>query len=342
MSTPPQKQPDPDVSSDPDTEAKPPWQGKDSHMQKKQWQKGLFWALLSPIFLGLIPVFAKIAYNEGGDLLTVVTLRTIIAALLMWGGMLIFTRNLIRSSVPAISSSLFAGAINGVGSLFFYASLTHIDASVGQLVNISYLVFVTMFLRIAGHAISWLTILRVGLTIFALFLLTQGGQGNTDKIGVAMMVIAALTFAIQLVLSQRIMLDIPAPTMTLYAITAMAFVVTLAWLIAPKAETSAITTTGWQAIVLMGLATALSRLTLFMGVKNLGSIQTALLGVFEVVITIGLATVLLKESLTFIQWVGAAVLLLSIFLVRFEREIPRFVDWWQLFWRWRIKNSRKK
>ena len=139
------------------------------HLQNKQWQRGLFWALLSPIFLGLIPIFAKIAYNEGGDVLTVVASRTIIAALLMWTGMLIFTRNLIRSSLPAITSSLIAGAINGIGSLFFYASLTYIDASVGQLVNISYLVFVTMFLRIAGHAISWLTILRVGLTIFAIF-----------------------------------------------------------------------------------------------------------------------------------------------------------------------------
>lgn len=320
-----------------ETQESPSWQAKDTHMQKKQWQTGLFWALLSPVFLGLIPIFAKIAYNEGGDVLTVVASRTIIAALLMWGGMVLFKRNLIRSSLPAIASSLFAGAINGIGSLFFYASLTHIDASVGQLVNISYLVFVTMFLRIAGHAISWLTILRMGLTVFAIFLLTQGGQGQSDKLGVAMMVIAALTFAIQLVLSQRIMLDIPAQTMTLYAITAMAIVVSLAWFIAPKAEANIITMAGWRAIVLMGLATAMSRLALFMGVKNLGSIQTALLGVFETVVTIGLATVLLKESLTVVQWIGAGILLLGIFLVRFERGVPRSVDWWQTIWRWRIK-----
>ena len=337
MSSPPQERSAADVPIE--SEEKISWQAKDSHMQSKRWQKGLFWALLSPIFLGLIPIFAKIAYNEGGDVLTVVAFRTIIAAGIMWAGMLLFKRNLIRSSLPAVASSLFAGAINGIGSLFFYASLTHIDASVGQLVNISYLVFVTMFLRIAGQAISWLTISRVGLTIFALFLLTQGGQGRSDRIGVAMMVIAALTFAIQLVLSQRIMLDIPAQTMTLYAISAMAIVVSLAWLVAPKQDVSVITTAGWRAVVLMGLATAMSRLALFMGVKNLGSIQTALLGVFEIVVTIGLAAVLLNESLTWAQWLGAAVLMLSIFLVRFEREVPRFVDWWQIFWRWRIKDN---
>lgn len=334
MPSPPQEQSLTDVPAEENTSS--PWLAKDSDMQNKRWQKGLFWALLSPVFLGVIPIFAKIAYGAGVDVLTVVTFRTLIAAVILWAGMLIFKRNLIYSSTPAILSSLFAGAINGIGSLFFYGSLTHIDASVGQLVNVSYLVFVTMFLRIAGHAISWLTVSRVGLTILAIFLLTQGGQGASDKIGVAMMVIAALTFAIQLVLSQRILLDIPAPTMTLYAITAMALVVTLTWLIVPK-EVTAVSPVGWQAIIWMGLATALSRLALFLGVKNLGSIQTALLGVFEVVVTIGLASLFLDESLEPLQWLGAAVLLFSIFLVRFEREVPRFIDWWQILWRWRIK-----
>jgi drug/metabolite transporter (DMT)-like permease len=140
------------------------------------------------------------------------------------------------------------------------------------------------------------------------------------------------TYAIQLVLSQRIMLDIPAPTMTLYAITAMAVVVTIAWLIAPD-DLGLVSAAGWQAIGLMALVTALSRLTLFLGVKAMGSIQTALLGVSEVVVTIAIAAVFLGERLTWVQWVGAAVLLISIFMVRFEKGVPHFIDWWQFLWR---------
>ena len=87
------------------------------------------------------------------------------------------------------------------------------------------------------------------------------------------------------------------------------------------------------AIGLMALVTALSRLTLFLGVKAMGSIQTALLGVFEVVVTIVIAAVFLDERLTMLQWLGAAVLIVSIFLVRFEKGVPRFVDWWQFLWR---------
>ncbi|MCA9900821.1 MAG: DMT family transporter [Ardenticatenaceae bacterium] len=303
-----------------------------STQQPQQWNLGLLWGVLSPIFLGIVPILAKVAYAAGVNVLTVVAFRTVIAAVFLWAGMAIFRKELIRSSLPAVLSSMIAGAINGLGSIFFYTSLTRIDASLGQLVNISYLVFVTVFLRLAGQTISLLTLFRTALTIGAIYLLTRGSAGPADWLGVGMMLFAAITYAVQLVLSQRIMMDIPAPTMTLYAITAMAVVVTIAWFFAPV-DLRLVSSDGWQAIGLMALVTALSRLTLFLGVKAMGSIQTALLGVFEVVVTIAIAAVFLGERLTLLQWAGAAVLLASIFMVRFEKGVPRFIDWWQFLWR---------
>ncbi|MCP4417581.1 MAG: DMT family transporter [Chloroflexi bacterium] len=327
MATPPLKTPTASVTSKNEKSHEIPISGS-----SQQWQLGLLWGLLSPLFLGIIPILAKVSYAAGVNVLTVVAFRTVIAAAFMWLGMLLFKRNLIHSSTPAIVSSLIAGAINGLGSIFFYSSLTRIDASLGQLVNISYLVFVTVFLRLAGHAISLLTVVRTLLAIGAIYLLTRGSATPADWLGVGMMLFAAITYAVQLVLSQRILLDIPAPTMALYAITAMAGVVTIAWFFAPV-DLTLVSTAGWQAIGLMALVTALSRLTLFMGVKAMGSIQTALLGVLEVVVTIAIAAVFLEERLTWLQWVGAAVLLVSIFMVRFEKGVPRLIDWWQFLWR---------
>ncbi len=300
------------------------------------WQTGLFWALVSPLFLGTIPILAKLAYAAGVDVLTVVAFRTLFAALMLWTAVLIFKRHFIISSSPAVISSFVAGAINGVGSLFFYASLTRIDASLGQLVNITYLIFVTILLRLAGQTISLLTLFRTFLAISGIYILTQGGLGEPDWIGVGMMSVGALMYAIQLVLSQRILFDTPAPTMALYATTAMAFVVTLVWLFNPG-EVTAVSIAGWRAILLMGLATGLSRLTLFLGVKHLGSMQTALLGILEVVVSIILAILFLGERFTQTQWLGAAVLLISILLVRYERNIPKFIDWWKIIWQLRLR-----
>lgn len=293
---------------------------------------GVFWALSSPVFLGTVPILAKLAFAAGVPVMTVVAFRTIFAASVLWLTIAFFFPKFIRSSMPAIVGSLIAGGINGIGSIFFYASLTRIDASLGQLINITYLIFVTVMLRIAGQSISLLTLFRTILTIFAIYLLTQGGISSPDWLGVIMMLIAALMYAVQLVLSQRIMLDIPAQTMTLYAMSAMAVVVSFAWFFSPT-NLTAVSLPGWKIVLAMGLITALSRLTLFLGVKSLGSLQTALLGVLEVVVTLAIARFLLGEALSVLQWVGASILITSILLVRYERNVPKFIDWWQYIFR---------
>lgn len=306
-----------------------------------QWQKGLLWALVSPIFLGTMPIFAKLAYAANIDVFTVAAFRTTVAAGLMWLVTLTIGRKFIRSSTPAIIGSMFAGAINGLGSIFFYGSLVLIDASLGQLINITYLIFVTILLRMAGHAVSWLTVGRTLLAIAGIFLLTIGGLGPPNWLGVGLMLIAALSYAIQLVIGQRVMYDIPAPTMTLYAITAMALVVDITWLFSTPDLVHA-TSAGWRAVILMGIFTALSRLTLFIGVKHLGSIQAALLGVLEVIVTIIIAIFLLNEHLTPLQWFGALVVIISVYLVRFEKGVPHFVNIWPFIYRLWAKFGRSE
>lgn len=297
-----------------------------------QWQKGLLWALISPLFLGTMPIFAKLAYAANIDVFTVAALRTTVAAVMMWLAALTIGRKFIRSSTPAIFGSMLAGAINGLGSIFFYGSLTLIDASLGQLINITYLIFVTILLRMAGQFVSWLTIGRTVLAVGGIFLLTIGGLGPPNWLGVGLMLIAAFSYAVQLVIGQRVMYDIPAATMTLYAITAMALVVNAAWLFVTPELVEA-TSAGWQAVILMGVFTALSRLTLFLGVKHLGSIQAALLGVLEVIVTIVIALILLDERLEPLQWLGAVVILGSVYLIRYEKGVPRFVDIWPFIYR---------
>ena len=328
------------------TDAAPPplwrrvveWQRKGISQHNYRWRKGLFWALVTPGFLGTIPILAKVAYAADVGVLTVVAFRTLTAAFMLWLALGLFSRQYIRTSLPTLISSLIAGGINGIGSLFFYSSLTLIDASLGQLINITYLILVTVLLRLVGQVISWLTLLRTGLAIFGIYMLTVGGIGEPNWLGVGMMFIGALTFAIQLVLSQRILLDSPAQTVTLYMVTAMAIVVTVAWLLFPT-DLTTISMPGWRAIILMGLVTGLSRLTLFMGVKHLGSIQAALLSILEVVVSIVLAIIFLGEHLTLVQWLGAGVVMVSILLVRYEHGLPKFIDWWQFALRWRLRRQ---
>ena len=77
----------------------------------------------------------------------------------------------------------------------------------------------------------------------------------------------------------------------------------------------------WQAVGLLTLVTVVSRLSLFMGVKRLGGVQAALIGLSELLVTVLCALALLGESLTLVQWLGAGLLAASVLLVARERQL---------------------
>jgi drug/metabolite transporter (DMT)-like permease len=77
----------------------------------------------------------------------------------------------------------------------------------------------------------------------------------------------------------------------------------------------------WRAVLALTVVTVISRLSLFMGVKRLGGVQAALIGLSELLVTMLSASALLGERLTPQQWLGAGLLAASILLVVRERGL---------------------
>jgi hypothetical protein len=78
----------------------------------------------------------------------------------------------------------------------------------------------------------------------------------------------------------------------------------------------------WLALGGMTLAIFFSRLTLFVGVKRLGGLQTSLIGLGEMLVTIFFGLTLLREHLNLAQWLGALLMAGSILLGVREPAIP--------------------
>jgi drug/metabolite transporter (DMT)-like permease len=68
--------------------------------------------------------------------------------------------------------------------------------------------------------------------------------------------------------------------------------------------------------------TTASRLTLFLGIKNIGGLQAALLGLAELLITIIISHYLLKEVLSYSQLIGVGILGASMIMVALEKHDP--------------------
>lgn len=282
---------------------------------------GINAALLSAFFLGMAPIFGKQAIEMGTSPFAVVALRTLFATLLLFLVMLIFQRKYLFIYPAGLIGCLLAGTINGIGSLFYYSALGKIDAGLGQMLYLLYPFFVAFWMYLDRHPISRMTIIRLLIAIPAVILLVRTGKSNSNEVimGIGMMLMASALYALHLPINQRVLYDIPAPTVTLYTLLAMSIIVVPAFLF--SGQLHQVTTLGgaWWPILALTLVTFFSRLTLFTGVKHLGGLQTALLGLSELLVTLLLSQIWLQESLILTQWVGAGLLILSMLLIAFEK-----------------------
>ena len=282
---------------------------------------GINAALISAFFLGLAPVFGKAAMD--GDHFSpfaVVALRTGAAACLLFLIMAIFKREALYIYGTGLLGCVLAGSVNGIGSLFYYVGLSKLNASVAQMLYALYPFFVAVWLVFDRQPLSRLTIIRIVIALISAILLTWAGTGTIDMLGVTFMLIAAAFYAFHIPINQRVLYDVPAPTVTLYTLISMSVIVITAYLLFDRSIPTG--SAPWLPVFGLTVVTFFSRLMLFLGIKHIGGMQTALLGLGELIVAILFSHLLLNETLTSIQWVGVACLGISLLLVLLEKPVP--------------------
>ena len=279
---------------------------------------GVIVSLASAMIVGWAPIFGKMAYRVGVDPYTLAALRTILAAAMLWVFYLLRWRQYIHTDWRNLLGCVGMGAVNGVGSLFYYTGLQRLDASLVSLLNSLYPIWVFVFLSASGHAISRLAVARLALALVGLYFVTSAGPLQPNSLGVMLMLASAAAYGWHLVLGQWVLADVDSRTVTLYVLTTMAIVVGGVRLASGPAL-EPISGPGWEAILGLAIVTALSRLMMFAGLQRIGGAQTALLGIAELITTLLVAFVVLGERLSPAQWIGAAIITTSVLLVRREK-----------------------
>jgi drug/metabolite transporter (DMT)-like permease len=280
-------------------------------------------AVLTPVTLGLAPIFGKLAILDGADPFSVAAVRTVIAAGLLWLIFAAFFRKYLYIYPAGLLGCIIVGVVNGIGSLFFYSALGMIDASLVQLLNGMYVVFAVMLARVGGEPVDVRTVARVGLAIGGVVLIAGLGSAPANWLGVGLMIGSAILFAGTLVLSQYVMYEMPAQTASVYILTVMAIVVLVAWFAVGRPLQAGVAAAAFAPVLMLGVTTAASRLLMFASVQVFGSLRTVVIAILEVGVTLVLAYFVLGERLTSAQWVGVALLGGSLLLVRGSDLKPR-------------------
>src|ERR1043165_5368163 len=166
---------------------------------------GINAAIISALFLGFTPVFGKAAMGPGKfSPLAVVALRTSMAALLLVIIIAVFRRRTLYIYPAGLIGCILAGAVNGIGSIFYYVGLSKLNASVAQMLYALYPFFVAFWLQLDKQTPSKLTGFRIIIAVSSAILHTKAHAGYIDPWGVVFMLIAAALYALHLPINQRV------------------------------------------------------------------------------------------------------------------------------------------
>lgn len=278
---------------------------------------GALLILASAVGFGAMAIFARVVYDDGGEVLAVVWMRFVIAAVLLHAVL-----RLRRLRLPRGRTLLALAALGGIGyvgqSMSYFTALTFAPAGVVALLLYLYPVFVTVLATAAGRdrwtrgrvAALALATLGTALTIGP----TAVAWDPRTAVGMGLAVLAAAIYSGYILLSEGPTSRAGALPSTTVVVTAAAVVLTVPALATGSALPA--TTGGWLALAAIAvLSTVVAIIAFFAGLARLGPSTAATLSTLEPVVTVVLAALVLAEAFTPVQLVGGVLILGAVVLL---------------------------
>jgi drug/metabolite transporter (DMT)-like permease len=280
-------------------------------------------ALLTTVAFSTTPPIARAAIQAGMNPTTLLAGRYILTALLLGVTLRFISRNEMRIDRRGRWISFLAGMVNAVTTLAFFWALTRLTASVTEMVLSLYPLVVLGLLALRGERFTLLSAVRCTLGLLGVYLLLVPG-GEMNRTGVVLALVAAVCYAIYLVILQWYLSKYSTTAVSFYTVLSMAIFVVGFWLV-QGVQWHAPDWQGWLAIIWIAVVgTFLTRLAIFVAVRTIGSAQMALFAPLETFLTIMWSILFLQEHLTLFQWLGGGLIILSMLLAIQRVRWPRF------------------
>ena len=276
---------------------------------------GFVLCLISATGFGLAPLFAKQAYAGGMTVTTMLTVRFLLAALLLWGIVLLRLRP-IRISARTLAVCVGLGAVGyAVQGAAYFGAVATIDASLAALLLYTYPALTTILAvalrraRADRRRIAALTVSGAGLVLLL-------GAGFDAGVGILLALTAAGTYAIYLTVSETLPADLDVFALTAIVCTSAAVSLGLGGAVTGGLHAPA-TASAWlwvPAIAVIG--TVLPIAAMFAGVRLVGASTAAILCGLEPAVTVVSTALVLGERLTATQLAGGTAILAAVVILQ--------------------------
>ena len=271
---------------------------------------------------GLNPLFTLPLYEAGMGVDSVLFYRYLLAAAMLGALMLVRRQSFAvrrRDLVPlAVMGLLFS-----FSSLFLFESYNHMDAGIASTILFLYPVLVAVIMAVGFHEkVSRITMLSILLAFTGIAMLYKGGGEPLSFLGVALVFLSSLCYAVYIVGVNRSSLrGLPTEKLTFSALLfgLSVYVVRLRFC----ADLQAIPTPGlWiNAVSLALFPTIVSLVTMAAAIRAIGSTPTAILGALEPLTALFFGVVVFGERLTLRIVLGVVLILVAVTLIIAGRSL---------------------
>jgi len=281
--------------------------------------RGSILVLVSAVSFGLMPIFARLAYESGVGVQALLFIRFVLAFLLMG----ILLRLTGRVSIPSGKQLLAVLALGGVGyflqSTLYFTALLYIPVSVVAPVLYTYPAFVTAgSLALGWERASIPVVLSLLLVLVGLALLANP-VFNVSVVGFLIALGAAVTYTAYILVSTRALKGVRGEVGSLYVMGAAGLSFGISGLLAGELHLRW-GLEAWVWVVMVSLiSTSLAITTFFQGLKLIGPSRASILSIAEPLTSIATASILFNELLSITQWMGCLLILLATIFVALSK-----------------------
>lgn len=284
--------------------------------------KGFIEAMISSCTFGMIPLFSMPCLASGMDTVSVITHRYGLACLAMLVITLCQGQNLKISFSDAWRIFVLA-IFNNLGAFTLIYGYQFMDSGAATTIQFSYPVFTCIIMMMFFHEkLTLRTAIAIVLAVVGVACLSgyePGGQCSAWGVFIELM--AGLTYAIYLVLVPMLKVrKIESSKLTFYV-----FLFSTLQLVSVSPFSGGLVTASKPMIfinlLLLGLIpTAVSNFTLIMGLKQIGSTLTSILGALEPLTAMLIGVFVFKEKFTVVIALGFVAIIVSVLLLILQKS----------------------
>ena len=285
--------------------------------------KGLVCAMVSGATFGMMPLFSLPAMTCGMGTMTVVAYRFVVASVVLVAVMLLRHESL-RIGWSELWRITVLAVLNLLTAVTLICGYMFMPSGAATTIQFSHPVFTCLILMLFfGERPGLPTIAAIVLAVAGVAALSwTEGEGDITFTGVALELLAGLSYAIYMILVPKLRLDgMDCTKLTFYVFLLSAVMMTVLAPVVDGVDNAIVTSPAVAvSLLLLGIIpTALSNITLTVGLRNVGSTVTSTLSALEPVVAVVIGLCVFGEPFSVFTLVGLVCIVTAVTLLVFKK-----------------------